>query len=294
MTLFETANNAFLAMIAAPEALHEARELLRERHEQELNAPRVERLMRRIAELESELHEKTTGDAWHRWATTLMRDNGISRVSIRDSESRQLISTHLDSLTESRNRSESREEELKSEHQKLKADCDRLVFVCDNRDRRIADLEHNLESAESSNANLTELVEKLESELATLRAKGEPAIPETSALSPDWVLNQLAGLKFPGAGEAYRYMRKCIAGAFVKPEVGDGFEFCDQASATHICFRGAPLPDGTPTKFGRWVKLTGNDFEPPAADYRFRRPIAKPEPQWVACTAEEELTADGK
>lgn len=112
----------------------------------------------------------------------------------------------------------------------------------DARDDMISELQHNLEAAESSSANLTELVARLEGELATLRAKPEPSIPE--------------------------------------PDPGVGWELCAQEKASEANY----LENGTWTG---WRHPAHFAFDGDAKDYRYRRPIAKPVPQWVACTAEE-------
>lgn len=161
MTLLETANNAFLAMIAAPEAIRENREWLREFYDM---------------------------------------------VKARE---------------------------------------------------RIADLEHNLEVAEASNASLTELVGRLETELATLREKHDRlafTVPEREEV-----------------------MGKGASDSITDP--GDGYELCKRELATEYrCTHWTKslwLPVGI-----CWRQL-------PSVEYAFRRPIAKPEPQWVACTASE-------
>ncbi len=35
-------------------------------------------------------------------------------------------------------------------------------------------------------------------------------MPENRSVSLAWVLNQLAGMKFPGQGEAYDYIKKSV------------------------------------------------------------------------------------
>lgn len=206
MNLLETANNAFLAWIAAPEALREARELLKERQEQELNAPRVERLL-----------------------------------------------------------------------------------------RRISDLEHNLEAAESSNANLTELVGRLEAELAPLRKENELRVQWHSGWQA-WALALLReNGKFidclPDDAEARHAIGQLVRAktepSIPEPDPGEGWELCERNQATE--YRCAHWEQSKPWKqMDVWWQAS------PVLTYRYRRPISKPAPQWVACTAEEELTADGK
>jgi hypothetical protein len=66
--------------------------------------------------------------------------------------------------------------------------------------REIARLNDNLEKSR-------DLQERM---LASAEAADKAEAARSNAVSRDYVLNQLAGMKFPGQGEAYDFMKKCM------------------------------------------------------------------------------------
>jgi len=73
------------------------------------------------------------------------------------------------------------------------------------------------------------------------------------------------------------------------PDPGKGFELCERNEATEAMVSSV-YRDGSARFVGQWHPLVRFTFDAESSRYAFRRPIAKVEPKWVACTAEEAKT----
>jgi hypothetical protein len=158
-------------------------------------------------------------------------------------------------------------------------------------DKRIIELELELENRKLQEANLGLALERDEhaGELshwyrwcfgALERRKRLPNIPLDHGVLRNALITYINALE-SDLSEAKS------SPAIEPPDPGEGFELISESDALRDCSSHVLLYN---FKEGSWLSEWSPTCSVSITDYRryaFRRPIAKAEPQWVACTAEE-------